>query len=173
MLEHVITLTCIGYLSFSYTQYAEDTVNWWLLFSLRGLCVIMESSVIYYKLHQKYQRIVYDDSDYEPTQYQRTMYWFLTVTFYSLLLALLTLSVLFLMNAKDRSGVLMFQAISLLIILMILVLFMKDGFSDFSGDAFCEHLDCRNTAPVERSFLPFSLAPDVMKIYKDSLYLPK
>lgn len=173
MISTVITIICVVYMIFSFTPMAEDVIDHWLLLILRSICVIIESALIYNDLYIKYRMVIYDDSDYEPTNYQIILQMILYILLYIIIVIILFLSILFMINANNPAGTLLFQAISILILIAIVVLYMRNGFSDFSGDAFCDALDKHNNEKTERSFLPFSLNKKEMQLYEDSFCVVK
>ncbi len=164
----LISVICISWLTFSYTNIASQEIDHWLLLVLRCAIVITESAVIYSQLHNKYRMVIYEDSNYKPTYTQIYILYFLHFLFYLNFLILIFLSYLFLVNADNKSGIGIFQGISILILFQVIVYYVRDGFSDYSGHAFCEKLDMNNDQKSERSYLPFSLPPNEMKKYEES-----
>lgn len=171
ILKYIATLACIAYLSFSYTEKAEEFVDLWLLFILRCICLIIETTIIYRELYDKYRMVLYDDSDYTPTNCQVISLFIFNVLFYFLLVSIITISALFFPNITNPAGTMLFQIISLLILLEIIVMYVRGGLSDYSGDAFCEMLDSKNSVLSKRSLLPSSLCEDEMRIYEESFCL--
>jgi hypothetical protein len=182
ILKYIATLACICYLTFSYTEKAEEKVDVWLLFILRCVCLIIETTIIYRELYDKYRMVLYDDSDYVPSNCQVISLLIFNILFYFLLVSIIGISTLFFFkqsesglylyfNITNPGGTMLFQIISFLILLEIIVMYIRNGLSDYSGDAFCEMLDSKNSVEAKRSLLPFSLCEEEMRIYEESFCL--
>lgn len=147
----------------------------WLSFLNEIFLFIIEVLIIQHQLEEMFPKIIFEYEDYKKTKEticQKIIKILLFVFLICQILFLFFISFLYITNFSNPNGFFYLQMCRCVWVFITITLFFYEGFKDFSGHSYTEFFQSQNQREVPFSFLPRTLVPEIMEIYKQEFYLP-
>lgn len=166
ILRYALTFIALAYTPFAYLSLTNGMMSRWIHFIIISFTTTLEAVVIYLELQEKFPMVVYDDRDYEPTCGMLMAYYTFYVLYLLLMIGVGVLSVIFIV-AEENVSIVVLQLMSFMTVIIVTLYYIVYGLSQYSGNAYVDFRLRYNHGNIDYSWLPFSLTPDQMKIYKE------
>ena len=167
----LVAIFALSYTCYSYVSLVDEPFDPWADFVLKSISVLLQAVVVYTDIYTSYPMVFYNDENYRPS-YGILIAKYTLWTAYVMCFGFIVMAtIVFLPNAENRLGALMFHLISFFLLIATVLAFVTNSFSHYSGEAYCDFLDKRNNTLATRCWLPSSLCEAEMEIYKREFYL--
>ena len=161
-------LSIVGFSIFSQISLKEELLYPWISFVVQVPLSLLMSFLTFNFLDYIFIPILYKDYDYKThnlTLKDKVQYYVFAFLFFSTLIFLLFVTVLYILNFQKPSGIYYLQLIQAMLFFCTVFYFLMDGSDDFSGHAYCDRLMRLNQKEkITFHWLPRTLTKEMLEL---------
>lgn len=162
-------INIVGFSIFSQIAFEKNFLYPWVSFVVQVPLTILMSVLTYNFLDFIYPPILFKDNDYKNhriTKIDKIKIFLCYFFFILIIFFLLFISVLYVLNFGNASGIYYLQLIQSSLFFSTIFYFLIDAVEDFSGHAYCDYIRTTNQyEKIKKHWLPRTLDKEVLKLY--------
>jgi len=167
--EWISLILIVGFSIFSQIVFEEGIMYPWVSFVVQVPLTILMSLLTYNFLDFIFPPILFKDNDYKNhriTKTDKITYYLFLFLFILNFLFLLFISVMYIFNFQNPSGIYYLQLIQTSLFFSTVFYFFIDASTDYPGHAFCDFIQSNNQhEKIKKHFLPRTLTPEMYDLY--------